>query len=381
MITSTTSGSGDGGLVAIRAPNASVILDGANVDAHSVAFSIGSDLVGAPGAIEIDAAALSIKNKGRVTSDNEGAGNGGNIAITAGSVDIDDSTVTASTFYKANAGTISIAASGAYRASNSASVSTSSSHEGDAGSISIAAGSVDLSSGALINAQAGGLGDAGQVSLRSTAGSINIANSNIVTVASGGPATPDNVAYGAAGSISLRSADDINIASASLTSQAFNQAKRAGGISMIAVDQINLGVASGSTTGTSISIKSDLTGTYVPPPAGQAGPEIAITGKSVSMKGVGEREFNQGRVDITSQTSEAHPAGNVRIASTGGLLDIERSSISSSTTGSGPAGGITFSSSASLNLVDSQVESTTSSTGTGEPFPLPPTRSPPDAEL
>ena len=149
-ITSDIAGIGDGGDITITATE-SVLVDGERSDEESSRISniIFSDTQGNAGNLEINTGLLDVTNGGRITSDVEGTGDGGDITITA---------------------TESVLVDGERSDGQSSRISSIifSETQGKAGNLEINTGLLDVTSGGRITSDILGTGDGGNITITAT---------------------------------------------------------------------------------------------------------------------------------------------------------------------------------------------------------------------
>jgi filamentous hemagglutinin family protein len=196
-----TSGSGRAGNIAIATTNAFRLFDGAVLDARTTSS-------GAGGSIRLTADTVEIANAGRILTRTSASGNAGEIAIdaTRNFNLAGNSVLTTETAGTGDAGNISVTADGAGLIDNS-SISTSSrtstsDQAGNAGDVGIQAGTLTLTNNAQLSTTTAGSGQGGDITLGILDGSLNIARSVVQTQTSGA---------GNAGSIAVNAADSVNI--------------------------------------------------------------------------------------------------------------------------------------------------------------------------
>lgn len=169
-ISSATGGAGNGGSVAITATDSirldgeeGVLFTGIGVPPLAAATGKGGDLV-------INTASLEILNGARILAGTQGAGDGGNINVTATDIVLDGGDATfftgieAQTSGDGKAGGIILNTS-SLRMVNGSQIDVDTSGPGAGGNIDITAGSVAISSASAISAGSDGQGQGGRITL------------------------------------------------------------------------------------------------------------------------------------------------------------------------------------------------------------------------
>lgn len=273
----------------------------------------------AAGSIRLRTDALTL-NGTHISSLTGAAGDGGLISISAGQAQLANTSVVSLTAGSGHAGGISVAATGALGILGSQ-IATTTSGIGNAGSINLSGASVGLFS-SLIQAVASdtSTGNAGAISIRATAGSLSAENATVETSALGLMANAGGLRSGSAGSISLTATHDVRLTDANILSTALARAGAAGSISIAAGQQVAI-----SATGTAgrQAVVSVATSSQAPLDP-SARPGISITGRQVSVQGATERLDRasnlSGRVRIVSETSGGQPAASINVQATDRLI-------------------------------------------------------------
>ena len=188
FVVTDTSGQGNAGSVIITASD-HITIDRAEVGS-SIFFGEGD-----PGDVNINTSSLSLTNRGRVSASTLGEGNGGSVVINASDyITIDNATVGSEVSSRAvgDAGDVTINTR-TLSLTNGSLVDTSTSAEGNAGSVIITASDhitiddAEISSSVFLEA----VGDAGGVTI--TADSLNITNGGQISASTSGNGTAGNV--------------------------------------------------------------------------------------------------------------------------------------------------------------------------------------------
>jgi filamentous hemagglutinin family protein len=215
FITSSTQGRGDAGKVNISTNGKLAILNGG-----SVSSSVIKDAVGNSQGVNISARDIEIRNKGDISSDTSGQGNAGNIDIKAtGNIEVigsnspnlqnlisgEISEISSQTNGQGNAGKITIDAKGRLSLINQGRIRNivSENGVGDAQDLTLNVGSLELGN-SIISSSSFGLGNSGNLTIRTNTGGINLSNGSIVS--------SSNQGKGNAGDIKINSVGDILIA-------------------------------------------------------------------------------------------------------------------------------------------------------------------------
>ncbi len=302
---------------------------------------------GRGGNITLTAGSLQMENRGQVSSASYGAGTAGNIVVTSNSVDLrNGAIVLAGAFGAGNGGTIEMTADtmvlsgvnpdragtflGSVEPSPTGVGSQSVAGGGSAGDVRITAGSLEVLDGARISAETFGSGSGGNVSV--TAGTLLVAGVNpalrdflaevgadtsfagasILTTSHGGSPTVNTGVSGPAGNVRL-AANTVTVRDGGLVSSE-TDASGAGGSISIASETVTL------LSGGSISAKSSG--------GGEAG-SIAIAASTAF-------ESRNGSVTTEARQSDG---GNIDL-SAGSMVRLVDSEITSSVNGGpGTTGG------------------------------------------
>jgi filamentous hemagglutinin family protein len=324
QISTSTFGQGNAGSITINAR------DRVSFDSESILFStVEPGAVGNGGSININSTSgsLSFDNSGALSTVEPGAvGNGGDINIMAGSVSLSNGAgLIANTFGQGNAGVISVQALGNISLQDRGTAISSNIQPeavGNAGNINInsTAGSVSLSNGAQLNVNTSGQGNAGVISVQAL-GNISLQDRGTVISSS-----IQSEAVGNGGSININSTAGSVSLSNGAELFANNSGQGNAGNIYIKADQLSLtenaafvGDLSGQGRGADINL--DITGKI-----SLIGGETVPTGEST-------------RITLGVQPGGRGDGGNLNIKA--GSLELRDGAIvKDSTQGNGNAGNV-----------------------------------------
>ncbi|MBI4740377.1 MAG: filamentous hemagglutinin N-terminal domain-containing protein [Betaproteobacteria bacterium] len=176
MVSGTRS-SGGAGRIDLTTPFLRVS-DNATINASTGVFGEGG-----AGGVTVRANAVELLAGGRILSSSNGYGGGGDIAVTAGSLLLDQGSISAFGTSKGLAGRITLHTGNLVLVGGL--VNTESGGESKAGDIVIETQNLSLSAGSRIKSDSSGSGDAGNLQVR-VAGALGIAGSTITTAAARG---------------------------------------------------------------------------------------------------------------------------------------------------------------------------------------------------
>ena len=325
-ILTSTLGKGDAGNIDIQATGAVtisgfVVLDDTQYNS-GISSSVGTDVIGNGGNINLEAGSLSMDDNAYITTDTSGQGNAGIITLNvSGLTSLDD------------------------LSNISSEVNTTG--VGNAGGIDITTSSLFLTNGAQISSSTFGQGNAGNIDIQAT-GAVNISESVVLDDTqrnSGISSSVGTDVMGNGGNINLEAGSLLMDDSAFISASTFGQGD-AGIITLNVSDLISLDNLS--------NISSEVNTTGI----GNAG-EININSNSLSLNNgaqIRARTFGQGN------------AGNITLDVTDFISLDEASFISSlvGSTGVGNAGGISIES-GSLEISNrSQISSSTLGVGNAD---------------
>ena len=297
QIESSTLQDGNGGNIKITA-NSVNITDSAFIATRTSG-------TGNAGDIDVNAGAFNLSDSS-ISTNTFGTGNAGNITVNAGSVNINNSSVTADTSGRGNAGAIDIEVTdaGAFNLSRS-SITTRSFGTGNGGSIDVSFGLVNITNSSLISTETSGIGNAGTIDIDVTnAGSFNLSDSSIFT---------RTFRTGNGGSIDV-SSGSVNITNSSVIS---TETSGRGNAGTIDIDVTNAGPFNLSDSSITTSTFGTGNGGSIDVSSGS----VNITNSSINTN---SEQGNGGSINVTSgsltldqgEISAQTNSGN------GGSLDI-----------------------------------------------------------
>jgi filamentous hemagglutinin family protein len=318
-----TSGSGDGGSLAIETGSLSLT--------NSSWIRAGTEGSGKGGDIQIKAAnSITLEEKSGLVVDTAGSGDGGSLAIETGSLSLKNSSIYASTVGLGNAGSIQIKAANSITLEENSGLFADTEGSGDAGSLAIETGSLSFTNSSGIDASTFGAGNAGDVQIK-VANSITIEEKSGLVVNTSGSGDGGSLAI-ETGSLSLTNSSGIEAVTEGTGNAGDIQIKAANSITL--EDMSLLRVANISTDS-----------------SGDAG-SLAIETGSLSLTnspGIGAVTVGSGN------------AGDIQIKAANSIT-LEDSGLFVGTVGSGDAGSIDIET-GSLSLTNSEIGASTSGSG------------------
>ncbi|MBP2293277.1 beta strand repeat-containing protein [Azospirillum rugosum] len=285
--------------------------------------------IGNAGTIRVQTdGALRIGTGAWISSETYRSGNGGSIAVHAGSLGIEGSPqepftgIFTNTYGSGPAGTIDVATRGALSLDNRAQISSDTYDQGRAGSVTVAAGSVSVAgtgsegfTGISSNALRGSDGHAGTVTVGTT-GPLRLSRGGQISSFSAGSGDAGSVAV-TAGSLALEEGIGTNLPTAIL-SDSYGTGD-AGTVRVQTAGDLRIG---GGTWISSETYRSGLGGA------------VTVRAGTLTIAGDPDQSFT----GIFTNTYGSGRAGTIDVATTDALSLTNRSQISSDTYGSGGAG-------------------------------------------
>ncbi|MEP0919807.1 filamentous hemagglutinin N-terminal domain-containing protein [Leptolyngbya sp. DQ-M1] len=324
-----TFGHGDAGSIAIRTRDATSLTNGSQISSSVIAFpQFGFVGIGNSGAIQIDAAALSLSGDSTISTLTFGVGNAGSIKIRASdAVRMDNSSI----FSDVSLGAIGRGGDTQIQAQsvsllNRSRLTTGTLGQGDAGHLSVQAkDSIQISGESLVLSavQAGGIGKAGDVLLQ--ARSLSLSDSARLVTGTFG--------RGDAGNLSVQAKDSIQLSGDSLISSSV----QAGGIGKggdVTIQTRSLSLTEGSQIQSAIF--RSLGG--LPPGQGQGGTVRVNALDSIQLSGTNV-EGSPSALTTTAEVSTQGRAGDLYVT-TPDLTIRDRASIGAETRNADPGGKI-----------------------------------------
>jgi filamentous hemagglutinin family protein len=300
-----------------------------------------------------------IGSGGYISTDSFSAANAGNIAITAGSLDVDAGNSSATTgiassgYGSGNAGQVAVTSSGATTVANGAQIASSAFGAGNAGSVTLNVGSLDVDGGAGTSQNITGIfsstnelysGGGGQIAVTS-GGTVNILNGAELSTTTSSAGSAGNVTVNAA---ALRLDGGSSPLFTGIASS--NQPGSSGNAGDVSVT-----TSGAATVASGAEISSATFG------AGHAGDVILNVG-GLSVTG-------SAATGVTGILSSTEPGatgdgGRVTVTSAGDVTLSSGGSIESQTFGKGYAGEVSVTSAATVSLASGgQINSNTYATG------------------
>lgn len=357
-INSTSASPFDGGLIKVSA--GSLLINGG--DQNSVATGISSSSVeafGNAGTVDVNVkGALMILNGGGIGSDSDRSyGNSGSVRVSAGSLLIDSegnvagaSISSDSTSFNPNGhgGNVVVDVAGTLTLRNFGEIAADTYFLGDAGSVEVSAGNVVIA-GAGRNSSAGITSQS--LSLESgNAGSVDVSSANGLTMTNGGQiSTSTASATGSAGTINVHARDiSIDGFGSSINALAvLLSSGQTGNVSVTASNSITLSNAGELTianAGTAIDpalVKQSLLDVTAPSIQIESGAAISaisfgnVAASNIKINFGSLLGLDQGAISTDDIKGNG---GSINLAGTG-LLDLQKSSITTSVFGSSGNGG------------------------------------------
>jgi len=284
--------------------------------------------------------ALRIGTGAWISSETYRSGNGGSIAVHAGSLNVEGrpqesfTGIFTNTYGSGPAGTIDVATPGALSLANRGQISSDTYNLGRAGSVNVTAGSVSVAgtgsegfTGISSNALRGSDGHAGTVTVDTT-GPLRLSRGGQISSFSAGSGDAGSVAV-TAGSLALEEGIGTNLPTAIL-SDSYGTGD-AGTVKVQTNGDLRIG------GGTWISSETYRTG---------LGGAVTVRAGTLTVTGDPDQSFT----GIFTNTYGGGPAGTIDVATTGALSLTNRSQISSDTYGSGNAGKVGVTTAGALTL-------------------------------
>ena len=359
MISSKTSGIGQGGDISLKAETVTL--------SNNAGIDLSSSGAGTGGSIDLKTTALKIDGKGSyINAATFADGDGGSIAIETATLDIaNGGQIWAATTASGKGGNIQVTARDAVRIDGAGSyISATTFADGEGGSIAIEAKTLDLSSGGQIWAAtaAGGKGGTVRVMAREAVsiadvgsyinaetfgngegGSISI-KAKTLDIVRGGQLWAATAAGGKSGNIRVAVTDAVNIADPGSYINADTFADGEGG--SISIEAATLDIADGGQVSADVNLGA----------SGNGGTIQVTATDAVSIAGAGSY--------ISASTFADGDGGSISITAANRLHLSQGGSITTSTSGRGDGGNLSIHTADKVTL-DSGGGLTSSSTGTG----------------
>jgi filamentous hemagglutinin family protein len=413
VLSSSTLGQGKAGNVEVKVTGA-MNVRGSGIESPSGITSIVAEKgVGTAGSIKIEAASLSLRDAGALSSSSFGQGNAGNVDVkVSGAVDIAGTT----SFMSSSTGT-GVIGNGGYLSINAGSLSlrngafllASTLGQGNAGNVTVTAkDAVSLTDRANISSavRAGGVGKGGSITINSAALSLN--NGSRISASTAGQGDAGNLSITAkdavvltdrgtissgvdAGGVGKGGRITINSASLLLKNGAQIRASTAGAAGKQpaargAAGDINIKVAGAiDISGEKDGFNSEIRSTVGTGAIGNGG-NITVNAGSLSLRDsaflltttLGKGNAGNidvkvaGVVDLKGRSAFGSPVGTKAIGNGGnitvdaGSISFNGSQLAVSTFGQGNAGNITVTAKGDISLEDSSILSAVDAGGMGK---------------
>lgn len=324
LVLSSNRGAGAAGAVTVNAGSIAINGFGGSAGIHS----LGIDSPAANMAITTPGA-LSLAGGGYISSVTLGAGQGGQVAIDAGSVNIDGLFSSIGSESAAgssgNSGAVSILATGTLTVANEGAITSTTNGDGDSGGIILRAGDIvvdGLGNNAAVSSSA-------LSSSTGNAGTIDVAAVRSLTLRDGGYISSSSAGPGNAGGVTIRGASMLieDRLGALFQTGVFSDTY-AGSIGNSGA--VDMGFSGAFSMLGSVSVASRLGG------AGNSG-GVAISAGSIALEGVGG---NPSLVSTDALASSSGNAGPIALRATGQLSMRGDAYVISGTSSSGNAGAI-----------------------------------------
>ncbi|MBW4666943.1 MAG: filamentous hemagglutinin N-terminal domain-containing protein [Cyanomargarita calcarea GSE-NOS-MK-12-04C] len=314
-VSTITRGPGKGG-------NLTVTAESVKVSNGDLLAQTRENATGAAGDLTINTGntgTLRVQDGGRISASTYGAGQGGNLTVTAGSVEVSNGNL----FAQANENTTGAAGdltinTGTLLVKDGAQVSASTSGSGKGGNLTVTARSVEVSNRGDLLAQT-------RENATGAAGNLTIETGSL-RVQDGGRISASTYGAGQAGNLTV-TAESVEVSNGNLFAQANQDATGAAG---------NLTIETGTLLvkdGAEVSTSTDGSG---------EGGNLTVTARSVEVS-------NRGNLFAEARKNATGAAGDLTI-NTGTLLVKDRGEVSASTSGAGQGGNLTVNASDSVEV-------------------------------
>jgi filamentous hemagglutinin family protein len=387
QISSSTSGPGAGGDVAVNAPGGTIMLDGSNPLGPSgvTAASISTTTGGNAGNITLAADSISITNGAAVSSAASGSETGGNISITSNALSLQNGQISASAFM---AGRVTINSPMVTLAGGSV-ISTDTIQSSPNGSdVAIYAASLSLD-GSTISAQTAGDGIGGNVQISAAMANgalgVTLTNNSLISAATSGSGTGGDITIaagtfnatgsrlsasstgaGTAGSVNVTTSDLLSLTSSNVTTQAGGNA---GGITLMSATSVLLtdSLIQAQTQGNSTSAKGGdivIGGSTIHLSGGSISATAAELGSGGSVMLTADSFLAERNAMVLASTSGSGAAGNVSLNVLNDATLTTNATLSAGTSSSGIGNEMNITA-RSLTLAGGFITADTSASGTG----------------
>jgi filamentous hemagglutinin family protein len=318
---------GNAGQVSITTRGATILTNGASIEAST-------DAEGNAGDVTIDAGSLLIEGAtpvhatGIFTSAYGLTGNGGQVTVSAGSLTINNGGISSKTNAGAS-GTVTVDVTGAGSISDGGYISTATNSAANAGNVTVNAGSLDLDGGNSTTAFTG-ISSSNDRGATGNAGMVSVTTAGATTVADGAEIESSAFGAGSAGSVTLR-AGSLDVDGAGTSSFYTGIFTTANNVSSGSAGQIAVTTSGATVILNSGEISSDTYG------AGTGG-SVSVTAASLRIDG-GVSPYFTGISSQAEQRSSGN-GGRVSITTSGATTLSDGAQISASTSAAGNAGDV-----------------------------------------
>ena len=365
-ITANSLGEGNAGSVFVSADSAA-LLNGSRIASNAVGDGDGGQVgVTVANALQMSGLSLIESVAGLGSVGGGSFGKGGDVVVTAGSLDMDNSYLRSSSFSDGDGGSIFLSVAGELRLANVSGINANSLGVGQAGSISVEADSAVIED-SLVRSTALGEGDAGSVAMFID-NTLALTNASIQSNA-GDPEVFAPIGFGQGGDVSVV-AGSLEMANSSISSNAYGEGD--GGLVSVLADDIFLtaeSVISASSFGEGAAGDVEVgaaTMTIAELSAIRSEARGAGDGGNVSVAVDGLLTMDQGGIftdagDAADGVQPAGDAGTIEVAA--GSLDMFMSSIGSSAYDAGNGGAVGINVDGAIRMELSNVASDAYDTG------------------
>jgi filamentous hemagglutinin family protein len=202
FISASTAAAGDGGNIAISAPQVLDIRGRGNI-------AVGTSGSGKAGTIEMTSPTLTLADGLEISASTLAAGDAGNITLNAQQISLSQTQINAFTNNTGKAGSITVPNAQTVSLSDRSQMSASTSGVGNAGDISIQAASVilDNSSSIITAVNPGASGRGGNITLQTRGNSLTLKDGSQISSRSQGQGKAGNIEVNSSGRVSLSDSD------------------------------------------------------------------------------------------------------------------------------------------------------------------------------
>jgi filamentous hemagglutinin family protein len=346
----TGTATGNAGQVTVTA--GSILIDGGSVVAseHGTGILSESNSGGPAGDVDVTTGgALTIINGGQISAGTRGFGNGGSVAVSAGSVAITGTGNSSTTSFtgintqttgSGSAGPVYLMTPGSLTIRNGA-ISASTDGSGNGGELDVKAGSIAISgTGSPSASSITGIASEASEGSTGSAGSVVVNTPGVLSIANGGQISAGTLGAGKGGSVAVS----------------------AGSIAITGGGVASAGIATGITSQAGFSEDGQAFGSPGSVVVNTTGVLSIANGGLISAANFGA--FNGGSVAVS--------AGSVAITGTGNSSTTSFTGINTQTGGFGSAGSVYLMTPGSLTINNGAISTSTGGVVTGESLTLKP---------